>query len=72
MTLCLVHDLQALRWPRQGQGKSKALGVEDQGGHIEDCGDEREEAKVEAQIAWLAAVVMGDAKARAEEELAKV
>ena len=33
---------------------------------------EREEAKVEAQITWLAAVVMGDAKARAEEELAKV
>ena len=33
---------------------------------------EREEAKEEAQVAWLAVVAVGDLKERAEEELARV
>ena len=33
---------------------------------------ERDEAKEEAQIAWLDAVTTGDAKARAEDHLARV
>ena len=33
---------------------------------------ERDEAKEEAQIAWLATVVAGDIKARIEDDLARV
>ena len=34
--------------------------------------NERDEAKVEAQVLWLAVVVAGDAKAQVKNELARV
>ena len=39
---------------------------------IADAKKERDEAKAEAQVAQLAAIVVGGVKARAEEELARV
>ena len=44
------------------EGTEKVMGVE----------KERDEAKEEAQVAWLADVITGNAKAKAEGDLAKV
>ena len=65
--LCLVHRLQAQAksryWERKAkEGTDRAIGME----------KDMDEAKEESHIARLATVTAGDARAWAEDDLARV